>query len=356
MERCAPTRAEMNASVDYRAIFEAAPDGWIVVTADGAILEANPVVEALFGWGADELVGRPIEVLIPDSVRHAHERHRRRFTADPHNRPMGVGLDLHGQRKDGSTFPVEVSLSPLREGSEVRVICAVRDVTAYRRLRNFSEGALNATEEERKRIARELHDDTAQRLATLILHVRRLAEELDRDRRRTLFEAVRAEIVEAADAVKRMSRGLRPPELEELGLVLAVQAHVRSLTEGSAFQVSLDVDVVDPYLDDTKKLALYRIVQEALSNARRHGRTDRASVRLLRDGDAVVAEVSDAGCGFALGATTSSEGGGLGLAGMQERATMIGGRLAVETAPGEGTLVRVSVPIHPSERTGHPDA
>jgi PAS domain S-box-containing protein len=343
----------MTAPIDYRAIFEAAPDGWIVVSAEGTILEANPMVESLFGWSDDELVGRKIETLIPDAVRDGHERHRERFTANPHNRPMGVGLDLRGQRKDGTTFPVEVSLSPWRAEGKVRVICAIRDVSAYRRLRNFSEGALVATEEERKRIARELHDDTAQRLATLILRVRRLTEELDHDRRRKVFESVRAEIVDAAEAVKRMSRGLRPPELEELGLALAVQAHLRSLAEGNAFDVSLDVDVVDPYLDDTTKLALYRIIQEALSNARRHGGTDRASVRLRRDEDHIVVEVRDEGRGFALGNTTSSEGGGLGLAGMQERATMIGGRLVIEAVPGGGTSVRVSVPIH--QPTGHDD-
>ena len=221
--------------------------------------------------------------------------------------------------------------------------CTVRDGTEYRRGKNCAEGALRASEEERQRIARELHDDTAQRLATLILRVRRLAEEQDHAARGLLWQEVRAEIVEAAEGVQRMARGLRPPEIEEIGLALAVRAHVRSLREASGFSVEADLDAVDPHLDITSKLALYRIIQEALSNARRHADTDQAWVRLFVEDGSVVAEVEDKGRGFAM-ADATERGGGLGLVGMQERATMIGGRLIIDSVPGAGTRVRVAVP------------
>ena len=159
----------MLSSDEYQAIFDASPDGLIVVDRDGVITAANPRVEELFGWTADELRGQNVDVLVPQSVGPSHSVHRSRFVADPHNRPMGVGL---------TTFPVEISLSPWTPADgQMRIICTVRDVSDYRRLQNFSEGALRATEEERQRIARELHDDTAQRLATLILRIRRLAME-----------------------------------------------------------------------------------------------------------------------------------------------------------------------------------
>jgi PAS domain S-box-containing protein len=301
-------------------------------------------VQELFGWSPEDLAGHAIEVLVPEVHREAHSGHRSRFVDDPHNRPMGVGLDLRGQHKDGSTFPVEISLSPLvGADGDVSVVCTVRDVTEYRRLRNFSEGALQATEEERQRIARELHDDTAQRLAALILRVRRLAEEAGGAKRMALLEEIREEIVDAAEGVKRMARGLRPPEIEELGLALAVAAHVRSLREGASFEVDADLGVVDPYLNVTAKLALYRIVQEALSNSRRYSGDRRASVRLFVEDGTVVAEIADQGKGFRHSRALES-GGGLGLIGMRERATMIGGRLTIESAPGQGTLVRASVP------------
>jgi PAS domain S-box-containing protein len=331
-------------SAEYRAIFEASPDGCLVVDRGGVIRAANPRVQELFGWSPEELVGNAIEVLVPEVHRGAHSGHRSRFVADPHNRPMGVGLDLRGRHKDGTTFPVEISLSPWRaDGGDLRVICTVRDVTEYRRLRNFSEGALQATEDERQRIARELHDDTAQRLAALILRVRRLGEEPNAAKRAALLEEIREEIVDAAEGVKRMARGLRPPEIEELGLALAVAAHVRTLREGAQFEVETELGVVDPLLNVTAKLALYRIVQEALSNSRRHSGGKRAWVRLFVEDGTVVVEIADEGKGF-LHSRAMESGGGLGLVGMRERATMMGGRLTIESAPGQGTLVRAAVP------------
>ncbi len=317
----------------------------MVVDRNGIIRAVNPRVEELFGWSSAELAGQTVDVLVPESVGGAHAAHRDRFVADPHNRPMGVGLDLQGRRKDGSTFPVEISLSPWRPSDgDMRIICTVRDVSDYRRLQNFSEGALRATEEERQRIARELHDDTAQRLATLILRVRRLAMEADPTARTDMLEDVRDEIVDATEGVKRMARGLRPPEIEELGLELAITAHVRSLREGADFEVDTELGDVDSYLGDTAKLALYRIIQEALSNARRHGQAQGALVRLYLQGSKVIAEVVDLGSGF-LASQAMEGGGGLGLVGMRERATMIGGMLTIDSVPGEGTTVRVAVPV-----------
>lgn len=342
----------MLSEAEIRAVFDAAPDGFLVIGPDGLIRAANPKVEELFGWSSAELEGQPVEHLLPDSLRRRHVEHRGDFVREPHNRPMGVGLDLRGQRRDGSTFPVEVSLSPwAHDGDDVQVICSVRDVSAYRRLRDFSAGGLRASEDERKRIARELHDDTAQRLATLILRVRMLAAESDDERRAELFEQVREEIVEAADGVKRMSRGLRPPELEELGLELAVQAHARTLREGGIFDATVIPGGVDSYLDTTAKLAVYRIIQEALSNARRHSGTGEATVRLAIEKDGVVVEITDNGSGFALAGRGDGQRG-LGLIGMQERATMIGGRIMLESRPGKGTTVRVVVPVEAENADG----
>lgn len=341
----------MLSSEEYRAIFDASPDGCVIVDRWGAIRAANPRAEALFGWSAEELVGQNVDILVPEAVRETHGGHRSRFASDPHNRPMGVGLELHACRRDGSTFPVEISLSPWStsdDDSDLRIICTIRDVTDYRRLQNFSEGALRATEEERQRIARELHDDTAQRLATLILRLRRLVEEPDRETRLDLMEEIRDEIVDTTDAVRRMARGLRPPELEEVGLALAIVAHVRSLLEGAGCEVRTELEPVEDVLGLTAKLALYRIVQEALSNARKHADCRGAKVRLFRDGNAVVAEVSDQGDGFRMSEVVERSAG-LGLVGMQERATMIGARLTIDSEPGRGTRVRVTVPIERNE-------
>jgi len=312
----------------------------------------NRKIEQLFGWSASDLEDKPVEVLLPEALHHRHTGHRATFARNPHDRPMGAGLDLRARRSDGSEFPVEISLSPwFADDGGLQVICSVRDVQDVRRLQNFSEGALRASEEERKRIARELHDDTAQRLATLILRVRQLTNVRDERARQEVFEQVRSEIVEAADEVKRMARGLRPPEIEELGLALALQAHIRTLRESGALRVHADLERIGLSLDSTAKLALYRIVQEALSNVRRHSGSDRASVRLFRTGDEVVAEITDEGKGFPLATATDGQRG-LGLVGMQERTAMIGGRITFDSIPGEGTRVRVSVPVAPELENG----
>jgi PAS domain S-box-containing protein len=336
---------------EYRAIFEASPEGIVLVDKHGVMRDVNPQVEALFGWAREELVGEPVEMLVPEVFRTAHREHRKRFVRNPHNRPMGAGMELQGRRKDGSTFSAEISLSPWQRSSDLsdlHVVCSVRDVTERKRLHDFSLGAMRASEEERSRISRELHDDTAQRLATLMLRVRALTAEADDGARQRLGDAVRSEILAAAEGVKRIARGLRPPELEEIGLEAALLAHVRGLREGADFQVHVEVESVDHLLGDEARLALYRVVQEALSNVLRHAGTGRADLKVGVEGGTVFAAVKDQGPGFVPGEARDDDGG-LGLTGMQERATMIGGRVEIESIPGQGTTVRLTVPAQAAE-------
>ncbi len=332
----------------YRAVFEASPDGLLVVDSAGVILDVNPQVEALFGWAREELLGEPVEMLVPDALRTAHREHRRHYTRSPHTRPMGMGLDLEAVRKDGTQFSVEISLSPWHNEGEVGVICAVRDITDRKRLQDFSAGAMQASEDERQRIARELHDDTAQRLATLMLRVRVMALEKDPVLRAERVEELREEILETAEGVKRIARNLRPPELEEVGLGTAIQAHLRSVRDASGLDVEADVQHVDPYLPPDARLALYRVVQEALSNVIRHSGASRARLRLSVEDGFVSAVIEDDGRGFSED-RISERGGGLGLVGMRERASMIGGRVSIESTPGEGTRIRIDVPAAATE-------
>lgn len=330
---------------EYRAVFEASPDGILVVCRDGKIKDVNPMMEVLFGYAREELLDEPVEMLVPEVFRTAHVEHRSRFVKNPHARPMGVGMELRGRCKDGSEFPMEISLSPWQtdRAGGLRVVCTVRDITDRKRLQDFSEGALRSVEEERQRIARELHDDTAQRLATLMLRVRLIGRETSRERLSTLLEELREEILDAAEGVKRIARGLRPPELEEVGLGLALVAHARGLREGAGFDVELNVEPVEHCLGIDAKLALYRIIQESLSNAVRHSGAGRARVVLRAEDGVVTAVVEDDGRGFNP-ARLSDKGAGLGLVGMQERALMLGGRVTVDSTPGEGTRVRIEVP------------
>ncbi len=332
----------------YRAVFEASPDGLVIVDSRGVIRDVNSQVEALFGWAREELLGETVEMLVPEGLRAGHRQHRERYGRSPHARPMGVGLELKAVRKDGSAFPVEISLSPWYAEEGLNIICAVRDITDRKRLQDFSASAMRASEEERQRIARELHDDTAQRLATLMLRVRALAMEKDAVVRAERLEELREEILETAEGVKRIARNLRPPELEEVGLATALQAHLRSVREASGLDVEADVQPVDGFLPADARLALYRVVQEALSNIIRHSGATRARLRLSVENGFVSAVIEDDGRGFAED-RVSEKGGGLGLVGMRERASMIGGRVSIESTPGEGTRIRIDVPAGATE-------
>jgi len=118
----------------YERLFLCSPDFIVVVDCDGSILEVNPQVESLFGYAASELLGSRVEILIPERLRSAHLAHRSDYGRQPHIRPMGTGLDLCGQRKDGSEFPVDVMLSPVDSGEVLLVLGVIRDITERKRL------------------------------------------------------------------------------------------------------------------------------------------------------------------------------------------------------------------------------
>jgi PAS domain S-box-containing protein len=338
------------ATEEFRAVFDAAPDGILVVDHRGLIRAVNPMAGRLFGYERDELEGQQIEILVPQAVRGIHVEHRARYLRSPRPRPMGLDLELRGRRQDGSEFPVEISLSPWESPEGLRVIVTVRDVTQRKRLRDFGAGALRASEDERRRIARELHDDTAQHLASLLMWVRLIEPSvMDEDGRERLRD-LRNELAACAEGVRRIARGLRPPELEDAGIVAALRAHARFIREGTGSDVRIEADAIDDVLGADARLVLYRVVQEAVSNALRHAGTDVVRIQVVLEGDRVVGTVRDEGRGFGP-AVENRLGAGLGLISMQERAAMVGGRLTIESRPGEGTTVRVELPASARDRS-----
>lgn len=211
------------------------------------------------------------------------------------------------------------------------------------RLREVAARAQAAEEDERKRIARELHDDTAQSLAALMLRLRLARGQTDAAERDRLLEELRAELAEALERIRRFARGLRPPALDELGLVPALEAHARGLAEASGVTLRVEGEPVDGMLSPEAELALYRIAQEALSNAIRHAEPTRVDVEIRRREGRVVLTVRDDGRGFHVDEARLGERPGLGLFGMEERAAYLGGRVEIRSRPGRGTVVRATI-------------
>jgi two-component system, NarL family, sensor histidine kinase UhpB len=222
------------------------------------------------------------------------------------------------------------------ERIELAFLRMMRRLEAERR--RAGSAALQAQEEERARVARDLHDEVNQSLTGLLLRL-----EAAREAAPPELEAELAETKALANQAMRellsLARQLRPTALDDLGLVAAIGGQVEQLARGE-IEAELDTDGDFSGLGDDTQLVVYRVAQEALSNAARHSGAGRIDVKLRRRGVNVELEVADDGRGFAF---DESEGG-LGLAGMRERALLIGGALTIESRPGRGTTVRLTVP------------
>ncbi len=205
---------------------------------------------------------------------------------------------------------------------------------------------VTAQEQERERISRELHDETGQSLTALLVQLRVFEHLQGREAILAHAGVLRTLVLETLEEVRRLARDLRPATLNELGLVPTIEWHVRTFTRNSALRVQLEADLPEGFrLPVHTEIALYRVVQEALTNVVRHSHADKATIRLDLDGGALHLQIKDNGCGFDVNEVMTSEARGLGLHGIQERVELIGGTLDLESATGQGTRLRVEVPV-----------
>ena len=219
---------------------------------------------------------------------------------------------------------------------ELAFLRMMRRLEAERR--RAGSAALRAQEEERARVARDLHDEVNQSLTGLLLRLEAAREAAPPDLEGELAET-KALANQAMTELLSLARQLRPTALDDLGLAAAIEGQVDRL--GGEIETTLEADGDFSDLDDDAQLVVYRVAQEALSNAARHSGAKRVEVRLRRtDGDGVALEVADDGRGFAFDESER----GLGIGGMRERALLIGADLTIESRPGHGTTVRLTVP------------
>jgi PAS domain S-box-containing protein len=242
------------------------------------------------------------------------------------------------------------------DGTFAGYIGSAVDVTdhkiARKALSNLSQKLMEAQEHERTRIARELHDDIGQRVALLTIDLDRLAHALPSDvadaRGRIADLGRRAGDLEKD--VQAMSHRLHSSKLELLGIALAMAGFCHELAEQQRVVIDFTSEAIPEHLSADVSLALFRVLQEALTNAVKHAGAPRFGVRLRGSRDAIELEVSDAGVGFDPQAAMS--GHGLGLVSMTERLHLVGGELHIDSRPGAGTRVRARVPLDPRERSG----
>lgn len=334
-----------------RTLLETAAQGILAANPRGSIVLANHMAEQMFGYDAGELLGKTVEVLLPESCREQHVRHRADFLSDPRRRSMGIGIEIEGLRKDGSLFPVEISMSSFESGQERLAIAFVSDITTRKQaetalrnsekeLRELAARLLSAQEDERRRIARDLHDDIVQQLALLSNDIWRAAVDPELpEQTRTHYQNLQRQVSRLVNAVRGISHGLHPSMIEDLGLVTALDELCKELSASSGLKIRFEKTNKVFALDIGIATNLYRVAQEGLSNAIKHANATEVVVRLRKDSTSIRLTVRDNGLGLATGAA------GFGFSSMRERMRMLHGTLSVTSHQGGGVELVASVPL-----------
>jgi hypothetical protein len=331
----------------FRSLLEAAPDAMLITTAEGEIVLANSRADELFGYSREQLLGINIQSLVPKWS----------------SRSYGTIGELTSVCKDGRTFPAEISSSPLQTLDGLLVTSAVRDVTdrkraeqriseqteqlheANRELRNLSSRIVAIRDEERRRLGRELHDSQGQYLAAIKMNLEMIEATVS-----TLPAAQKSALLEAISLLERSMREIRvishllhPPLLDEIGLQAVVPWYLNSFSERSGIQIDLQMPTEVTKLPERVELAVFRVLQECLTNVHRHSGSKVARVKLLPEDSRIILEVRDEGQGLSP-RDSATQIPGVGITGMRERVHELGGQFEI-TSTSEGTLVKAILPI-----------
>lgn len=336
----------------YRSVFHAAKDALIVVDrTTGNILDVNSSACSLYGHSRDEfLTLREQDIIAGDSLPPAA------------NRASDTRLGYH-RKSDGTVFPVEIAISSHRQDNRPVSTLSVRDITQRKkaedalesaygeleesegRLKYLSSRLLSIQEEERKRIAMELHDSIGQSLAAMkfgIEHALGTTDRTDSDSVYQILERTIPHIQKTIEEVRAIYTGLRPSMLDDLGILATIRWFCREFRNTyPKFHVDLEIELEEDVIPENLKIVVFRIMQEALNNIAKHSQAETASVLLVDHGDFFRLSVRDNGKGFDLETAADREidTKGMGLASMRERTELSGGSFSISSASGRGTCI-----------------
>jgi PAS domain S-box-containing protein len=339
------------------AIVRSAMDAIITIDLEGRVVLFNAAAEQMFGVAAGQALGGSLERFLPERFRRAHAGHLARYARTGATaRRMGQQTALWAHRADGTEFPIEASISHATVGGQKLLTVILRDITervaaerqirqASDELRGLSVAMLEVREAERTRIARELHDELGQALTALKMDVDLTAATLP-DGRDDLQERIRAmrEMLDFTVATtRRISADLRPLVLDDLGLGAAAEWLAHNVVQRAGVACDLHIDPSCADLGEPHASALFRIMQESLTNVTRHAHARRVEVALRRAGDDAVLTVRDDGVGIEPGSRPKPTS--FGLRGIHERALLLGGDVRISSATGAGTTVVARIPL-----------
>ena len=350
--RTAASKAQLGAIVD------SAMDAIITVDAAQNIVLFNRAAEQLFGCRRDRALGGPLERFLPQRFRAAHRGHLETFgQTGVTSRRMGDVTTLWALRASGEEFPIEASISQAGEAGSRYYTVILRDITLRKQyedtlkhqqqeLRELSARVLEAREEEKTRIARELHDELGQLLTALKMDLAWLRGRLPADAEVAAKVGEMGEMLDqTVSSARRISADLRPLMLDDLGLAEAASWLVEDFARRSGVKIDARFPESLPLESVSKSVsnAVYRALQESLTNIARHSGARNAWVLMEVNDSALYVEVEDDGRGVA--PQDLAKTGSLGLKGMRERVAYVGGALEIGRAPRGGTRLRLTVPL-----------
>lgn len=322
-----------------RTILETAVDAVITIDTRGIIDSVNPATETMFGYSRDELVGRDVRILMPSPYREVHADYLDRYLKTGEARVIGSGRELTGRKKDGTVFPIDLSVSQVNQLGLFTGI--VRDATERKLL---EARLLTIATEEQRRIGQELHDRVGQQVLALWLTANTLVQTLKEQippeqvaRATKLTEGLKAALSE----IRALSKGLVPVEVEEEGLMSALSVLAAEISELHGIRCTFRCRRAVRVEDSETATHLFRIAQEAVTNAVKHSQPHEIGIELDATDDVITLRVEDDGVGIPAG---DERGGGIGLKIMRHRAGLVGGRLTVEPREQGGTLVICELP------------
>lgn len=341
-------------------IIRSSMEAIITIDENQRIVIFNPMAEQLFGCSAMEAVGTSLSRFIPERFRAAHGRHVEQFgVTGVSDRQMGKQRVLFGLRTNGEEFPIEASISQIRDGTGKLYTVMLRDVTervkadnAQRKsreeLRELSANLQNVREEEKTRIARELHDDLGQQLTALKMDLSSVEQALDAGSAPTAelvgqLRGMRRLIDATVASVRRIAADLRPVMLDDLGLIPAIEWLANDFTNRYGIEVERRLDVGDTDFTRNGATTLFRIVQEALTNVARHAEATRVRLTMRVADRQCELRIADNGHGAQQHDARTDKS--FGLLGIRERAYMLGGAVEINSESGKGFAITVTLPL-----------
>ena len=333
-----------------RTLIYASPLAIVGLDPEGNVEMWNPAAERIFGWSEEEVLGNFLPFIPEDKYEEFCALREVVLQGG-----VSTGVELCRRKKDGSPIYISLSTAPIRdaEGNITGIIGIMADITERKRVEEERAQLLRrlvtAQEEEQRRLSRELHDQMGQSIAALMLGLKSLdgsvhLQSSENDRLHQLQGLTN----QLARDVHHLASSLRPTALDDLGLDTALSNYVEEWAERSKIAVDFHSNgLLKHRLPPQVETTVYRIVQEALTNVLKHAQARNVSIIVANRRNRVVAIVEDNGCGFDIEAMMNKpiSERRLGLLGMKERVSLVGGDLDIESTPGAGTTVRVHIPI-----------